>query len=74
MRAIIVWYNPSKESYYYRTVFYADKFYIGYKNQYNHEVILIIDIDVLTYHTHVSFRKRLIKRLLRFLEKINQKL
>lgn len=70
MRSIIVWYNPGEKSYYYRTVFYSERYYIGYKNNYNHEVILIIDIDVLTYHSHTSLRKRLIKHLICFLEKI----
>lgn len=48
MKKIVIWYNPNKRIYYYKLVwgFYAN-YYVGYRNQFNHEVVLIIDrVDI----------------------------
>lgn len=52
-RYIIVWFNPNCQCYYYKNIngYYLDNYYIGYKNAYNHEIILVIDI-------YIEFQKR----------------
>lgn len=69
-RTIIVWFNRNKKKYYFKKyrVFIENKYEVGYVNQYNHEIILIIDIRDFYYKT--PLKKRLIKRFIRFLEKI----
>lgn len=67
MYHIVVWYNPNKDSYYYRKyIYYTDRYEIGFKNSYGHEVILIID---LTSHEKIDKKRVFIKRLIRFLNK-----
>lgn len=67
---IIVWFNPHKNSYYYKMVkgTYAN-YEVGYTNSYNHKIIFIID-NVYVVKPKVSIKTRLIKRLIRFLERI----
>ena len=74
MRIIVVWYNPHKKTYYYRFVsgFYA-KYEVGYKNQYDHEVILVIDLNQ-KYYLKDSLLKRVLTKLISFLQNINKKL
>ena len=69
MKKIIVWYNPNKEVYYYRVVKcnYVE-YTVGFKNSYNHEIVLVID-DFFVQHNHYSLKKRLIKKIIRFLDK-----
>lgn len=68
MYTIIVWYNPNKDSYYYRKHTFAYfRHEIGDKNSYGHEVVLIID---LTSNEKISLKRRFIDRLIRFLNKI----
>lgn len=69
MKKLVVWYNPNKKNYYYKFVngWYTD-YKMGYKNQYNHEVILIID-DCYIMKPKIPLKKRLIKRIIRFLDK-----
>lgn len=70
MRKIIVYYNPNRDCYYFRTVrCYYRNYEVGEKNQYGHEVILIIDIDVLT-SSSMSLKEKLITRFILFLERI----
>lgn len=68
MYHVIVWYNPNKDSYYYRKYLYVRELYnIGYKNNYGHEIVLIID---LTSNEKISLKRRVINRLIRFLSNI----
>lgn len=68
MYQVVVWYNPNRDSYYYRKYVYLREYYvIGYKNQYNHEIVLIID---LTGHEKIDRKKVFIKRIIRFLDKL----
>lgn len=71
---IIVWLKPNSHTYYYKIVrgFYAD-YYVGYKNSYNHEVILIIDVYRDLVHKE-KLLKKVLKKLISFLQKINSKL
>lgn len=68
MYHIIVWYNPNKDSYYYRKTYYSyHEREIGFKNNYGHEIVLIID---LCGNEKISRRKMFIDRLIRFLKDI----
>ena len=74
MKKIVIWYNPNKNIYYYRIVhgLYYD-YKPGLKNNYNHEVILVINLsticDYCYYSTH-NFFKLVLRRLISFLQKI----
>lgn len=68
---IVIWLNKNKNEYYFKKIKggYC-KYYPGYVNQYNHEVILVIDISDLIYKKPLKLR--LIKRTIRFLEKFDK--
>lgn len=67
MYAIVVWHNCNKDCYYYRKYLILPYCYdIGYKNNYGHEIVLIID---LTGYEKVDRKKVFIKRIIRFLNK-----
>jgi len=70
-RYIVVWYNKTKEDYYYKKVkgTYA-KYEKGYINQYNHEVILVIDIRELYVKKRTNIKSKVVNRLIRVLKKI----
>ena len=68
MYHIIVWYNPNKDSYYYRKAYYlSNEREIGFKNNYGHEIVLIID---LCNNEKISLKRRIIDRLIMFLKSI----
>lgn len=68
MYQIVIWYNPNKDNYYYRKYVCLNSYFdVGYKNNYGHEIVLIID---LTGHEKIDRKKILINRLIRFLKKI----
>lgn len=63
---IIIWKRPDN-SYYYRIVKgYYRKYEIGCKNQYDHEVILIIQPQV----KKVSIKERVKSALIRYIRKL----
>lgn len=68
---IIVWLNRNKNEYYYKRVkgTYM-KYEIGYVNQYNHEVILVINIPELYIKKRTSIRTKLINGLIHLLDKL----
>lgn len=70
MKDIIVWYNPNKKTYYYKIVsgFYRD-YKVGLKNNYGHEIVIIIK-GVYTLKPRLSLKTKIINKLIRFLEKI----
>lgn len=72
MRKIVIWYNQNRGVYYYRYVFDSFKrYYPGYVNQYSHVVIMVIDVyKELIYKP--SLKKRVLSRLIYFLQKINR--
>ena len=63
---LVIW-KKNNDNYYFRFVngFYC-KYEVGYVNQYNHEVILIIDIP---FTTKINFRQKLIYNIIGFLKK-----
>lgn len=72
MSKLIIWYNPNTKTYYHKFVrgFYCN-YEVGFKNQYNHEIVLVID-KVVKRTIKLPLRNRLIKRLIRFLEKLEK--
>ncbi len=72
---IIIWLNLNNGQYYhkfYKHLLFITKYEVGFINQYNHKVIDIIDLQEF-YARHKSL-KRLLKRLISFLENILKKL
>lgn len=67
-KLLIIWHKPIDNVYYYKLVngFYAN-YNVGFKNSYGHEIILIIPVDFEIKKP--TLKKRLIKRLISFLEK-----
>lgn len=70
----VIWHNHNTNSYYYRIVkgSYV-KYYVGYFNQYNHEVVLLIPLIYTVYRKKQPFLKKVLKRLISFLQNINEK-
>lgn len=69
-RLIVVWLNKNKNEYYFKKIKgYYCKYDVGYVNSYNHEVILVIDISDVIYKKPV--KKRLIRRIIRLLENLD---
>lgn len=66
---IVIW-KRRDDTFYYKIVkgFYGN-YYIGYKNQYGHQVVHVID-NVCVINYKMSFKKRCINRLVRFLQKV----
>ncbi len=60
------------KSYYYRYVngYYKD-YYVGYKNQYNHKIILIIELEFEKQKTPLKIK--LIRKLILLLEKLERR-
>lgn len=73
-REIVIWYNPTKKTYYYKkSKGTYQNYYVGYKNQYNHEVVLLIDVyeDLIAYKKNrYSVKHRLIDKLQKCLDKM----
>lgn len=68
MYIVAVYYNPCKNSYYYRKYYnWQSRYDVGFKNGYGHEIILIVD---LTSNEKISFRKKFIDRLIWFLKSV----
>lgn len=73
-RVIIIYHNLNDGSYYHRTVKFTYKNYkIGEKNQYNHQIVLIIP-DVYLYKYKVSLLKKVLTVIICFLQRINKKI
>lgn len=74
MKTLVVWYDPNKNLYYYKLVYdFSKKYHVGFKNQYNHEVILTIDVyKELIYKC--PFIKKVLRKIISFLHKIYNKL
>lgn len=74
MKKIVVWKKPNG-SYYYKVVhgFYQD-YNLGTKNQYEHEVCLVIDLEYFLKNngrkTYISYKRMLINDIIRFLDKL----
>lgn len=73
---LYVWHNLNNDTYYYRVTSGTYKDYkVGDKNSYNHEVVLIVENEVLhpvIVKKYVSIRKMVLTPLIAFLQKINK--
>ena len=73
MRKIAIWYNPNTRVYFYKVYYdFFNKYYLHKKNQYGHEIILVIDLDQII--NKPSMLKKVLSRFIRFLQKINKRL
>lgn len=73
-KIVLIYHNLNNNSYYYKIVRTTYKKYqIGQKNQYNHQIILIIP-GVYLYKYKVSLLKKLLTGIIFFLQKINKKI
>lgn len=74
MSKLVVWYVPKKNSYYYKIVDGGyRKYYVGLKNSYDHEVIIVVDGIYLSQYKVSKFTRlkyRLKRKLISFLEKL----
>lgn len=68
---IIVWLNRNNNEYYFKKVkgTYIE-YYVGYVNQYNHEVLLVINIHDLCSINKLPLKTRIIDRLIGLLNKL----
>lgn len=68
-KILIVWFNPNKNTYYYKIVWgwYAN-YYIGYRNQYNHVVVLIID-KIEFRIPKEPLKRRVLTRIINYLQR-----
>ena len=65
---LIVW-KKGDNSFYYKLVRGTyTRYYVGFKNRYNHEVVYMID-KVYVLSNEPSFKQKCIKRIIRFLQK-----
>lgn len=72
-RYIIIWFVPKKNQYYYKNVHgfyqgYFNDYKVGFINQYNHKIVLIID----TYDKKIglkSFKTKIIDNIISWLER-----
>lgn len=70
----VIWHNHNNNCYYYRIVKGSyTNYYVGYFNQYNHEVVLLIPFVYKLYKRKQPFLKKVLKRLISFLQNINDK-
>ena len=69
MRSLIVWHNLNDDTYYYKFIkFLHDYHKIGFINQYNHEIVLILYSNEFTpVYYRVSLLKSLLNVLIYFL-------
>lgn len=67
-RFLVIWYNKNINKFYVKLYKFSHcHFYIGFKNQYNHEVMYLLDFFTI-YNKPVPLRKRIKKHLINFLE------
>lgn len=73
MHTIVIYHNPPKNEYYYRIVKgYYRKYQVGMMNRYGHVIILVITYkDIYSKH---SIKKRVLMKLISFLQNIEKKI
>ena len=72
MGRLVIWYNPNNNTYYYKfTKGCYYNYQVGLVNQYNHIVILVIEINEFLFPRYykVDYRKRIVSSMIRFLKK-----
>lgn len=71
---LVIWKRRQDNSYYWKAVkgFYSS-YYIGYINQYNHEIVLTINLEKEILHKP-TIQKRVITKTISLLHKLEKKL
>lgn len=74
MKRIIIWYNPNKGVYYHRYVNDFSnycQYSIGYKNQYEHEIVYMIQPNYDYYNPILKepLKRKCVNKLISFLKK-----
>ncbi len=76
MKKLYVWHNLNNDTYYYKINSGTYKRYeIGDKNQYNHELVLIVENEILEpviIKKYVSIRRMVLTPIIGFLQKLNK--
>lgn len=76
MKKMYIWHNLNKDTYYYKINDGTYKNYkIGDYNSYNHQLVLIIENEVLEpviVKNYVSIRKMVLTPIIEFLQKLNK--
>lgn len=72
---IVIFKNLNKNTYYYKFLKgYYTYYYVGYVNQYNHEVVVIIDLHEEAYILErASLKLKIVEKLMYKLERIKNK-
>lgn len=72
MYIIVVWHNLNKDTYYHKIIkgVYGNH-YVGYVNQYNHEIIDIIP-NVYFEKSKVSIKRKVLRKVIFFLQNIDK--
>lgn len=68
---LLVWKKPDGEIYC-RLLKYMYDYKIGYKNRYSHELIFISNLNEYMYVTKVSIFKRILRKTINVLQKIER--
>ena len=67
----VIWQNLNTGTYYFKfSKETYNKYYVGFKNQYNHIVILVIDLRPLIRVEYVPVTRRLKRLIIRFFKSI----
>lgn len=80
MKQIVIWHNPNRNTYYYKIIKGSYKTYdVGFVNQYNHEVIMVINITDICSSCYWNKRRflffhKVLRKFISFLQKIDKKL
>lgn len=69
---LIIWKKPNNEYYSRKVRGTYQKYEVGYVNQYDHEIVLIIDLQNSKeplWRKYINFRMRYLKKLEQFFER-----
>ena len=67
-KVLVIWLKPDN-TYYWRVIKKNYNYSIGYRNGYNHEIILVVDIFKDFFYKE-KFKNVVIKKLISFLHKL----
>lgn len=71
MKKLVIW-KKDNDDFYYKIVGIFGKSEVGFQNSYGHKIVYSIDFNQIFYKPNIL--KRVTKRLIRFLQKIDKKL
>lgn len=72
---LVIWYNPNKKIYYHKLLRgFREQYKIGNENSYGHVIVDVIDLQFYIEKPCKLFFKRLLRKLISFLEKKERRL